>query len=361
MKILIDEAIPMPHLFAALGELRPFSGRALTRGQLHDADALLVRSVTRVDAALLDGTPVRFVGTATTGLDHIDTVYLNNRGIRLAAAEGSNCRGVAEFVLAAIFHLAQQWGGSPSAKTLGVIGHGRIGSLVADWASHCGMTVLPCDPPLSDSGLPGLHNFEDIAAHCDIVTLHVPLHVAGPHPTQSMVNRDWLAQLRPGCILINTSRGEVVDEAALAAAVRSGSLAAPVLDVWQNEPCPDPRLVALAAVATPHVAGYTVESKHRAAEMLALALADHIAPAHHVGCAPPTNSPAQPLSTADEPPPGVITVAPGDSPWPAACHVLRHAVGLLTTDLAFREIVAARDPAAFDALRGRCVPSTTSK
>lgn len=348
VRILIDEAIPCRHLFAALGEVQPFPGRALTRDLLHNADALIVRSVTRVDAGLLDAAPVRFVGTATTGLDHIDTVYLNHRGIRLAAAEGSNCRGVAEYVLAAIFHLAQQWGGSPSGKTLGVIGRGRIGSLVADWASHCGMTVLACDPPLAASGAANLHRFEDIAAHCDLVTLHVPLTVAGPHPTHNLANRDWLARLRPGCILINTSRGEVIDEAALAAAVRSGSLAAPVLDVWQNEPRPDPKLVALAAVATPHVAGYTAESKLRAAEMLAAALADH------VGSATPTDSMVRQRSDGDESPPDAIAVAPGQSASSAVAHVLRHAVGLLTTDLAFREIVAAMDPAAFDALRARC-------
>jgi len=352
VRILIDEAIPLPHLFAPLGDVQSFSGRALSRELLHHADALIVRSVTRVDAALLDGSPVRFVGTATTGLDHIDTTYLNHRGIRLAAAEGSNCRGVAEYVLAAIHHLSQRWGGSLSAKTLAVIGRGRIGSLVADWASHCGMTVLACDPPLADLGTPGLHRFEDIAAHCDLVTLHVPLTAAGPHQTLNMVNRDWLARLRPGCILINTSRGEVIDEAALAAAVRSGSLAAPVLDVWQNEPRPDPKLVALAAVATPHVAGYTAQSKTRAAQMLAAALADHIAPTDHVASALPTDSIARHRPGGDDSPPGVISVAP-DVPA-AVSHVLSHAVGLLATDLAFRDIVAALDPAAFDALRARC-------
>ncbi|OWY71636.1 hypothetical protein B7486_08105 [cyanobacterium TDX16] len=355
VRILIDEAIPCRHLFAALGEVQPFPGRALTRDMLHDADALIVRSVTRVDADLLDAAPVRFVGTATTGLDHIDTAYLNHRGIRLAAAEGSNGRGVAEYVLAAIFHLAQQWGGSPSGKTLGVIGRGRIGSLVADWASHCGMTVLACDPPLAASGAADLHRFEDIAAHCDLVTLHVPLTVAGPHPTHNLANRDWLARLRPGCILINTSRGEVIDEAALTSAVRSGSLAVPVLDVWQNEPRPDPKLVALAAVATPHIAGYTVESKLRAAEMLAAALADHVSSA----AAPvASGAPAGRLSPAtpdrESSPPDAIAVAPGQPASSAAAHVLRHAVGLLTTDLAFREIVDAMDPVAFDALRARC-------
>ncbi|MBE7505125.1 MAG: 4-phosphoerythronate dehydrogenase [Planctomycetia bacterium] len=355
VQILIDEAIPSRHLFAALGEVRPFPGRALTRDLLHDADALIVRSVTRVNAALLDAAPIRFVGTATTGLDHIDTAYLHHRGIRLAAAEGSNGRGVAEYVLAAILHLSQQWGGSPSGKTLGVIGRGRIGSLVADWASHCGMTVLACDPPLADSGAPNLHRFEDIAARCDLVTLHVPLTVAGPHPTQGMANRDWLARLRPGCILINSSRGEVIDEAALAAAVRSGSLAAPVLDVWQNEPRPDPKLVALAAVATPHVAGYTAESKLRAAQMLAAALADHVSSAaDHVASGAPAGrlTPASPGRESS--PTDAIAVAPGQPASSAAAHVLRHAVGLLTTDLAFREIVAAMDPAAFDALRARC-------
>ncbi|GMU34105.1 MAG: hypothetical protein AMXMBFR20_19770 [Planctomycetia bacterium] len=363
VQILIDEAIPSRHLFAALGEVRPFPGRALTRDLLHDADALIVRSVTRVNAALLDAAPIRFVGTATTGLDHIDTAYLHHRGIRLAAAEGSNGRGVAEYVLAAILHLSQQWGGSPSGKTLGVIGRGRIGSLVADWASHCGMTVLACDPPLADSGAANLHRFEDIAARCDLVTLHVPLTVAGPHPTQGMANRDWLARLRPGCILINSSRGEVIDEAALAAAVRSGSLAAPVLDVWQNEPRPDPRLVALAAVATPHIAGYTAESKLRAAQMLARALADHVASAasDHASSSPapvasgaPAGRLPPPTPDRESSPADAIHVAPGQPSWLAVAHVLRHAVGLLTTDLAFREIVAGLDPAAFDALRARC-------
>lgn len=354
MRILIDEAIPRRELFAPLGDLESFPGRSLNPAHVKHADVLLVRSVTRVDEKLLSGASIRFVGTATTGLDHIDTGYLASRGIRLAAAEGSNCRGVAEYVLTAIYHLHRLWGGNPSDKTLGIIGLGRIGSLLADWARACGIPVLACDPPLADSGVPGLVPFEELAAEADIISLHVPLTVDGPHPTRNLMNASRLHQLRPGTSLINTSRGEVVDESALIKAIRAGRLGPVVLDVWQNEPRPDPRLAALAAIATPHIAGYTANSKHRAAEMLAAQLVEWANPT--TSAPPPPNTVAPPLvggaETSD--PSCVIKTALG-APTPAALPViLNHAVGLITADLAFRDIVAKRDPAAFDALRSKC-------
>ena len=349
MRLLIDEAIPRHDLFASFGDVETFPGRKLDRARLKSADALIIRSVTRVDAALLDGSRVRFVGTATTGLDHIDTDYLSRQRIHLAAAVGSNCRGVAEYVLAAILQLCRRWGGAPAGKTLGIIGRGRIGSLLAEWAAVSGLKVLACDPPLAQTGESGLVQFDRLAAEADIVSLHVPLTDAGPHATRNMVDAAWLAHLQPGAWLINTSRGQVVDEKALGAALRAARLGAAVLDVWQNEPTPDPHLVAAATIATPHIAGYTVESKLRAAEMLAAALAgwaSQITPVASDARAP-RMPPAAPSRNS-------ITVPPGMQYMAAVSHVLNHAVGLLTTDLAFRDMVADRDPPAFDALRTRC-------
>lgn len=273
MRILIDEDIAHDGLFHSLGEVRTFPGRALNDPaptQLSDlvtADALIIRSVTRIDRALLGRCPrLAFLGTVTTGTDHIDSAAVRNRGITFTDAAGCNALPVAEYVLAAITSLLN--GPRPGLLlgefTLGILGRGRIGSIVADWAARLGMTVLACDPPLARAGETGLVTFDELAARADFITLHVPLTREGPDATAGMVNAAWLARLRPGARLINASRGEVVDEPALLAALRNGRLAAAVLDVWHGEPNVRAELVAAAALATPHFAGYSVQARRRA-------------------------------------------------------------------------------------------------
>lgn len=270
--ILIDQAIPGGvEAFARFGCCETFAGRAPDRDALARADALIVRSVTRVDAELLNQTRIRFVATATSGIDHIDTAFLARRGIAFADAAGCNSRGVADYVLAALYEMAARQGFDPRDRTIGVVGCGRIGSLVTDLCRRQGMAVVQNDPPLARRG--GAYvDLPELLDCCDILTLHVPLTDAGPDATRGLIGAAELNRLRPGSIVLNTSRGGVVDEAALRPAVTSRGLHA-VVDVWCNEPDIEAALVRCAALATPHLAGYSIESKRRATGMVAAAFA----------------------------------------------------------------------------------------
>ena len=274
MRILVDDSVwGARDLFGACGEVRTFSGRALRRDDIGDADALVVRSVTRVNADLLAGTPVRFVGTVTTGTDHIDEAWLAENGVAFASAGGSNAMPVAEYVLASLLLLADRKSFDPRRKTLGVVGVGRVGSIVVRWARALGMRVLQNDPPLKrQTGSDAYVSLAELSARADIVTLHVPLTHSGEDATTGMVDSNWLSAFKDGLIFINSSRGEIVCEADLQAAMDSGRVSAAVLDVWCNEPDVDKTLVLRADIASPHVAGYSVEAKARAAGMIRDAL-----------------------------------------------------------------------------------------
>ncbi len=262
MKILADENIPfVVQAFSPLGEVRTIPGRLIAPEHIREVDVLLVRTVTRVDDALLDGSPVRFVGTATSGFDHIDAECLKRRGVGFAGAAGANARSVAEYVIAAIAELGQRFGLQASRLSLGIVGHGHVGKRVHAMASALGMRCVVNDPPLARTTGESLYRPLNEVLDCDIVTLHVPLEHGGADPTHHLANEAFLAQMKKGAILINTSRGGVIDEAALKPKLRDGSLKACVLDVWENEPLPDPELIELAAIATPHIAGYSLDSR----------------------------------------------------------------------------------------------------
>lgn len=274
MLILLDESIPdADGLFCPLGEVRFFSDAVPRAEDLSRADALVVRSVTRVDATLLHRSSVRFVGTLSSGVDHLDCAGLASGGIHVASAAGCNARTVAEYVLTAVLALSLRRKQGPCGRTLGVVGVGRIGSIVSEWAEALGMNVLRCDPPREDAGEPGpWTSLDELLQRCDLVTLHVPLSAAGPYPTRNLLDRAGLRRMKLGAILINTARGEVVAEDALQSALRAGQIGA-VLDVWRGEPAVSAQLVGLCELATPHVAGYSREAKRRAAIMIAEQLA----------------------------------------------------------------------------------------
>ena len=265
MLIVADEQIwGVPDVFKRFGDVRVLSSDAIRKTVLKDAAVLIVRSVTRVDERLLGGTPVRFVGSATSGTDHVDLAWLESNGIRFADAAGCNALPVVQYVLAALLVLAERRAFELSTKTLGIVGAGRIGSGVARWARSLGMSVLLNDPPLARRGGPGYVSFSDLADRADIVTIHVPLTRAGEDQTAGMVDGAWLERLRSGVVFVNTSRGEVVDESALAGFIKSGRSGGAVLDVWRREPAIDPRLLGLVDIATPHVAGYSRDAARRA-------------------------------------------------------------------------------------------------
>ncbi|MCG8405555.1 MAG: 4-phosphoerythronate dehydrogenase [Phycisphaerales bacterium] len=262
---MVDEAIPeAASLFGGFGHVQAFEGRKLVASGVAQADALVVRSVTRVDAALLAGSNVRFVGSVTSGTDHIDKTWLVENGIRFVAAGGCNARPVAEYVLTAILLMASRKGFDPRRKTLGIVGVGRIGSIVADWARSLGMKVLKCDPPLQRAvGGGDWTDLNELLSQSDIVSLHVPLTRRGPDKTDDLVDAVQLSSMKQDAILINTSRGEVVCESALLSALKENRLGGAVVDVWRNEPDLWRELVTVCDLATPHVAGYSVEAKQR--------------------------------------------------------------------------------------------------
>jgi erythronate-4-phosphate dehydrogenase len=282
MRIWVDENIPLgKEAFSAHGEVVTFAGRALTAKAIAQADALIIRSITKVNAGLLEGTPVRFVGTATIGTDHVDQAYLSARGIGFAFAPGCNANSVGEYVTAALTHLEIQKQFTLAGKTLGIIGYGHVGKQVERKAMALGMRVLLSDPPMREAALAAMKTAasaadRDAAAatvarleadlhtlldRCDMLTLHVPLTKAAPHRTLQLANADFFARLTRPTVLLNTCRGEVIDDTALQAALDAGKIRHLILDVFTGEPDIDQSLCARADLITPHIAGYSLQGK----------------------------------------------------------------------------------------------------
>jgi erythronate-4-phosphate dehydrogenase len=278
MKIIADENIPcVQQAFASLGEVSLLPGRELQAGQVHDADILLVRSVTRVDASLLKGSSVRFVGSATIGFDHVDRDYLQQQGIGFATAPGSNATSAAEYIVSALMVLSEQQGFELTGKTVGIIGCGNVGSRVRRKLSALGMQCRVNDPPLQAGG--GHDDFVtlDEVLQADIVTVHVPLTREGQYPTLHLANEAFLERLKPGAIFINTSRGAVADNRALDALLASRGDLSVVLDVWEGEPTISASLLRQVDLGTPHIAGYSYDGKLRGTDMIYRAACEYFA------------------------------------------------------------------------------------
>ena len=269
MRLVVDEEIPFGReAFSQLGSVTLLPGRAMTCETLREAHALIVRSVTKVDATLLADTNVQFVGTATTGVEHVDREYLAARNIGFAAALGCNANAVAEYVLTALLVTAHTKGLMLNGKTLGIIGAGRIGSLVAAKAPALGLRTLLHDPPLARAtGDPRYLSLAE-TLQADFITLHVPLTHDGPDPTFHLIGVDELTHMTPSAILINTARGEVVDNAALLKALTGGTIGGAIMDVWEREPAIDWDLLHRVTLGTPHVAGYSSDGKINATVMV---------------------------------------------------------------------------------------------
>ena len=269
MQFVVDEEIPLGReAFSHLGSVTLLPGRAMTREALREAHALIVRSVTKVDATLLADTTVQFVGTATTGVEHIDREYLAARDIGFAAALGCNANAVAEYVLTALLVTAHTKGLVLSGKTLGIIGVGRIGSLVAAKAPALGLRTLLHDPPLARAT--GDQRYRPLSEilQADFVTLHVPLTLDGPDATFHLIGAGELTHMATSSILINTARGEVVDNDALLEALTRGTIGGAVMDVWEREPSINWDLLNHVTLGTPHVAGYSSDAKINGTVML---------------------------------------------------------------------------------------------
>ncbi len=260
MRIAIDRNIPgVEETFAHHGDIDLVDGRTLDNRQLSHTEALIIRSITRVGPALLEGTPVRFVGTTTIGTDHLDTAWLEQQGITWASAPGCNADAAAQYTLAMAWLACERLGRNLAEQRVGIIGRGNVGSRVQKLMHAIGAITVANDPPLADKGDKGLVSFEEALAQ-DLVCLHVPLSRAGPHQTFRMIDREQLLQMSDSALVVNTARGDVVNGKSLLSQLNSGRLHA-ALDVWPDEPRIDPELVMAATVATPHVAGYSDDGK----------------------------------------------------------------------------------------------------
>ena len=270
LRIFADKNISyVEAAFASLGEVAALPSSSLDARAAKEADILLVRSTVKVGAPLLDGSPVRFVATATIGTDHLDTEYLDAKGIRWASAPGSNAPSVAQWWASAVLTVAAARAGKLAGLVVGVVGCGNVGSRVEKVAAALGCTVLRNDPPRARAeGSAGFVSLEELCARADIVTLHVPLIASGPDRTQHLFDAARFSGMRPGAWLVNASRGAVVDGNALIAARASGQIGAALLDVFDSEPAVSPALVAAADLATPHIAGHSLDGKAAGTEMV---------------------------------------------------------------------------------------------
>ena len=310
LRILADENIPLVReAFGKEGEIRLAPGRAMHSDAIGQANILLIRSVTQITPMLLQNNPeIEFIGSATSGTDHVDLAYLKGRHIPFAHAPGSNANSVVEYVMAALLQLAVQKGQHLCGKTVGIVGCGHIGSRLADRLPALGLRVLKNDPPRAEEAKRDgrAHDFlplKTLLKEADIVTLHVPLNREGVHSTYHLFDEDVLAAMKDEAWLINASRGAVVDNAALR--LRREEIGAVVLDVWENEPTPSPDLLQRVDLATPHVAGYCYDGKVRGTIMLYRALMDHLG-----------RAPSWDYEAALKPP-EPLTVAPPDPALPA--------------------------------------------
>lgn len=248
--------------FRTLGEVKVLAPREITPERAHDVDLLAVRSTTRVNRTLLAGSRVRFVGTATIGIDHLDTAYLEKEGIAWCSAAGCNANSVSEYFVTALLCLGRRHGLALAGKTVGVIGVGNVGSLVVRKAEALGLRVLQNDPPRRDTtGDPIFRPLDEVLADADIVTLHVPVTKAGAYPTARMADRRFFERMKPGGVFVNAARGGVMDSDALLSALDKGMVSRAVLDTWEGEPVFRPDVLAKADLGTPHIAGHSFEGK----------------------------------------------------------------------------------------------------
>lgn len=274
MKIIIDDKIPF-----IKGVLEPYAdvvylpGDKFTRSDVVRADALIIRTRTKCDEALLKDSSVKFIATATIGYDHIDTKWCEANGIAWANAPGCNSGSVFQYIASVLATLSMHFGFNLEDKTLGVIGVGNVGSKVAELGKTLGMTVLMNDPPRAEKeGPTQFVPLGEVLHMSDIITLHVPLNCSDSHKTFHLFDKVTFEHLRRSTILINSARGEVVDNMALKTALKTKRIGAAVLDVWENEPDIDLELLPLLNIATPHIAGYSADGKINGTAMSVQAL-----------------------------------------------------------------------------------------
>lgn len=321
MKVVIDSAIPY-----IAGVLEPYAevvyraGEQFSSSDVKDADALIIRTRTRCDEVLLEGSRVKLIATATIGFDHIDLQYCASQGIEVVTAAGCNAAGVLQWVAATLALLARTQCWQPDQMRLGIVGVGNVGSLVERYARRWGFEVICCDPPRQEREGGDFVAMEELLPQADIVTLHTPLD----DTTRGMINPQTLALMKPSATLINASRGEVAQTEALLAARQTLCL-----DVWEREPNINRELLAKAFVATPHIAGYSAQGKANAAMAVVRAVARRFA-----------------LPLVEWYPSAVEPVERKDITWEDMCQSIEHYCNLQSESTMLKTC-----PAEFESLR----------
>ena len=275
MKVIVDNKIPY-----IAGEIEKIAdkvvylpGDAFTKEEVKEADALVVRTRTHCNRDLLEGSQVKFIVTATIGFDHIDTEYCHEAGIAWTNCPGCNAGSVEQYIHSVLLLLKREMGLKLEEATLGIVGVGHVGSRVKRMAESLGMKVLLNDPPRADKGEKGFVDLRTIASESDVITFHTPLIKEGIYRTCHLVDKDFLFSLKRNPVIINSSRGEVVDTASLLIALSAGKVKDAVIDTWEYEPVISRELMEVAFLATPHIAGYSADGKANATRMSLEALA----------------------------------------------------------------------------------------
>ena len=283
----------IPFIDTLLGdtvELVRLSPSAIDADAVRDADALLTRTRTRCNASLLDGSHCSLVATATIGTDHIDFDYCRSRGIEVVSAPGCNAPAVAQYVWASILTLLP--GRDQSTVTVGVVGVGHVGSIVERWGRSMGYRMLLCDPPRAErEGDSRFVDLATIARECDVITFHTPHTKTGQYPTYHIAGREFFDSLSRRPVIINSARGPIVDTPALLDAIDKGLVSHTVIDCWEGEPDINPSLLSRADIATPHIAGYSLEGKTRASIAVARAVCRHFGLTYNDAIPAPKDTP----------------------------------------------------------------------
>ena len=332
--IVADEnAVGLRDIASQLGTIDLLPAEKIDAEALKQADALIVRSVTGVNRGLLEGTPVRFVGSATAGVDHIDAKFLREAGIEFRHAPASNAVSVVEYVLAALLVLCSREQRLLNDLVVGIVGCGNVGSRLAERLELLGVRVLRNDPPRARAE-GGFVTLNTLLEASDVVTLHTPLEHSGPFPTHQLIDDGAFERMRPGVWFINAARGPVVATAALIRAIDAGKVHHAVVDTWEGEPSVSLELLGRATIGTPHIAGYSYDSKLLGSRTVVEVMADYFG----------IEIDLSPLQAEDE----HLITAP--DPTLDAVEAARYAVvqmyDILADDRRMREALWNRSPAA---------------
>lgn len=340
IRIVADNKIPfLKGALEGVAKVDYFPGGEISREDLKDADALITRTRTRCDRSLLEGTKVRFIASATIGYDHIDTAYCEQAGIRWTNAPGCNSASVRQYLVSLLLFLAAEKGLELNKLTLGVIGLGNVGTKVAAAAKSLGMNVLLNDPPRArKEGKGEFVSLEELKIKSDIITLHVPLNRGGEDNTFHLVDAGFIEGVKNGAVLVNSSRGKVVNEADLKQGIRNGKLSHVILDVFEEEPALDPELLDLLTLATPHVAGYSLDGKANGTSMAVQAISKHF----KLGLDEWQVS-EKPVPEQDQ----ILADASSGDLYEVLWEVFRNTYDITAEDARLR-----KDPGSFESLRG---------